>query len=380
MRNSYGDAIKVSLDVSVEETMESRSSKNAWILGISVLIIAFLGVGAGIGLSFLNEKEESLPSISDILGYGDVSLSVSESDIKRDTIKGTVNIDVDIYCHEDLPLCLTPEYLNQKWSATAAISGYDLEWTAYIITQKGEIVGYVIVDWGTPVRVPCWTDYYTGTFYLMNADKEFVDYLALESSYFPEDSDPLGDGCEPGGLIPDKEVYLSGWSLLKGCDCENQQFYMQGQVKVKHVEMGRIEVDYNIPSPMDLCLTAEDLATWTGTMNITGYEPVNGTIEVWQKDELLVVVDVTWTHTEHHKCYWDIYTATFTMNEEWVAIYSNQWPDRAIPLDQDCVGKPIPGKKVILKPVNLYKGCDCENQMFLKIMAHEIRIPRVPNS
>jgi hypothetical protein len=365
--------------------MENQSSKIKWILGISVLFIAFLGVGAGIGISLQNGNEDVIPNISDALGIGDVSLSARESEITRDTEVGTVDINVDIYCYEDLPLCLTIDYIREKWTATAAISGYDLNYTVIIIEQKGETVGYAYVDWGEARRERCWTDYYTGTFYLLNADLEIVDYLPLGSSYFPVDSEPLCDKQVPGGLIPGKEVYLTEWSVLRGCESEDQHFYLGGCVQRKLVEMGRIEVDYNIPDPMDLCLTADDLAEWTGTMNITGYEPVDGTIEVWQKGELLVVVNVEWTHDAHGKCYWDTYTATFTMAEDYVAIYSNQWPNGAIQFgtigpDALDMAEEIPEKEVILKPVNTYKGCDEPNQMFLKIMAHKIRIPRVPNS
>jgi hypothetical protein len=360
--------------------MEIHSSKNMWILGISVFVIAFLGVGVGIGFAFQNEGEDSIPKISDVVGYGDVSLSDSEDDIVRDTEVGTVDIDIIYYCQEDLPLCLTDDYLNQYWSASAAITGYDLVYSIFEIEQKDEIKGYVYVYWGAPVREPCWTDYYTGTFVLLNTNFEMVDYIALESSYFPDGAKPLDEDCED--LIPGKEVNFKGYDRLKGCDCEDQQFNIYELPFNKYVEKGWIEVDYNIPDPMDLCLTAEDLASWTGTMKISGYEAVNGTIEVWQKGELLGIVKVEWTFDHQVPCYHDVYTATFTMEEEYIAIYSNQWPVGADPIDPNCnpCRDTIPDKEVILKPVNLYKGCDCTNQMFLKIMAHEIRIPRVPNS
>ncbi|MFX1396728.1 MAG: hypothetical protein ACFFAS_06750 [Promethearchaeota archaeon] len=357
--------------------MGSHSSKNMWILGISVLVVAFLGVGAGIALTFQNEHEESIPNF---LGNRDVSSSVRETEIKRDTVVGRVDIDIDYYCNEDLPLCLTDDYLNQYWSASAEITGYDLMWTIFAIYQKGELKGYVYIDWGTPRREPCWTDYYTGTFYLLNTSFYLVDYIALESSYFPDGAEPLDDNC--GDLIPDKEVYFYGKSRLKGCDCDDQKFDMIEDTITKLVEKGWISVYYNIPDPMDLCLTDDDLAQWTGTMYICGYEAVNGTIEIWQKGELLGIVNVEWTLQYQVPCYYDVYTATFTMEEDYIAIYSNQWPAGAIPVDPDCDPNcdTIPGKKVILKPVNLYKGCDCKNQMFLKIMAHEICILRVPNS
>ncbi len=374
-RNSYGDAIQVSLDVSDEETIESCSSKSAWILAVSILVVAFLGVGAGIGLSFLNGSDEP---ISKNVVCGDVSLSDRECDIVRDTVVGTVDIDIDIYCNEDLPLCLTADYLNEKWSATAAISGYHINWTVLVITQKNELKGYIYIYWGEPVREPCWTDYYTGYFVLLDVNQQVVDYIALDSSYWPDGAEPLCS-CD-SELIPDKEVYLTKISLLRGCVCEDQHFYLNGETTTKLVEKGWICVDYNIPDPMDLCLTADDLAEWSGTMYISGYDPVDGTIEVWQKGELLGIVNVEWTFVEQVPCYYDVYTATFTMDEDYIAIYSNQWPDGAIPYDPDCTCCTIPGKEVILKPVNLYKGCDCENQMFLKIMAHEIRITRVPNS
>ncbi|MFX1239124.1 MAG: hypothetical protein ACFE8P_15580 [Promethearchaeota archaeon] len=335
-----------------------------------------MGVGAGFGVSFLLKNDSITPILSLNPVYGDVSLSERKPCIIRDTIEGSIYIDIDIPS-DDLPLCLTEDYINENWNFYAEVSGYDLENTLIRFIQKGEMWIWIWVTWNITHSDPCGKDYYNATF-IIN------EFYILKPYGFGSNRWP--DGAEPliptnSEFIPGKEIYINETHYLKGCNDPLQHFTLEGKSTVKNTEKGWIIVDYNIPDPLDLCITSEDLEDWNATIWVLGYHPINGSIEIWQKDEYLgkVLVDWYWNPEYSKKCHYNVYTATFTMEEgvDYITLYSNQWPDGAIP---DSYEDTIPGKDVILCPVNLYKGCDEKEQMFLKIMAHEIRIPGVPNS
>ena len=368
----------IKIDVSREETIEIHSNNTKWILGISIFMVALFGVGAGLGLPLILEHDDPEAIFSFDPRIGDVSLAENETEIAKDTPVGKVDIIIDYDNCNDLPLCLTTEYMNKKWSASAEITGYDLVCGWVEIKQKGVILGYAEIDWGIPCREPCWTDDYWGTFTcLYDAQGVIVDHISLGSNRWPADAMPIVP--TESDFIPGKKVKLTAESLLKGCDDWCQHFTIKECTRSKNTVEGSISVVYDLPIN-DLCLTQADLDLWTGTMEITGYDPVNGTIEIWQKDELLTTIKVEWVFNRHERCYTDYYDAVFTMDESYVALYSNQWPCGADPvcdsIDPRC--DPIPEKELIFKPQNLYKGCTEEEQMFLLIMAHEIHAPESP--
>jgi len=365
-------------DVSREETIEIHSNTTMWILGISIFMVALFGVGACLGLPLMLENDETEAIFSFDPRNGDVSLAENEDDIVKDTPEGIVKIIIDYDNCNDLPLCLTTEYMNDKWSANAEITGYDLVCSWVEIKQKGEILGYAEIDWGLPCREPCWTDYYWGTFVaLYDAQGNPIDHIALGSNKWPQGAEPLITPRDPL-RIPGKKVKLTAESLLKGCEDICQHFTIKECTRCKDTVEGSISVTYDLPIN-DLCLTQADLDLWTGSMEITGYEPIDGSIEIWQKGELLTTINVAWVFDRHEICYTDYYHAVFTMDDAWVALYSNQWPAGADPVCDE-VGDTIPDKELIFKPQNKYQGCTDEEQQFLLIVAHEIHAPGVPNS
>ncbi|MFX1411960.1 MAG: hypothetical protein ACFFA6_16560 [Promethearchaeota archaeon] len=173
--------------------------------------------------------------------------------------------------------------------------------------------------------------------------------------------------------IAGNDPYLSGYNPIvsvaqKGCCCMDT---VKGEIKI---------YDYNLPEVLPLCLTQEDLLNYYVTVEVTGgYEPIGGSITLYQKCVEKGVIDVVWTNADPDvtSCveYW---TATFVLEGE-IILDSNQWPDGADPIYPEY--DTIPGKCVCLSYTTLWQGCIEEKQQFELIRIHQYDcIKKNPNS
>ncbi|MFX1321123.1 MAG: hypothetical protein ACFFAQ_05700 [Promethearchaeota archaeon] len=159
------------------------------------------------------------------------------------------------------------------------------------------------------------------------------------------------------------DPYLSGYNPIvsvaqEGCCCMNTE---KGEINI---------VAYNLPEVLPLCLTQDDLLGYYVTVAVTGgYEPIGGSITLYQKFENKGTIDIVWTNADPDvvSCveYW---TATLVLNGE-IILESNQWPDGAIPVYPEY--DTIPGKCVCLDWTTLWQGCIEEKQQFELIQIHQ---------
>lgn len=146
-------------------------------------------------------------------------------------------------------------------------------------------------------------------------------------------------------------------------------------------EKGSIVIyDYYLPDVLPLCITQEVLSNYYVVVAVTGgYEPIDGSITLYQKGELKGVIDVDWTYRGHEPCYTDYWVATFVLPDgvDSIELESNQWPDGAKPLFPEyCT---IPGKKVCLDIDTLWQGCTLEEkQRFELIQIHQLVLNKSP--
>ncbi|RLI54817.1 MAG: hypothetical protein DRP09_11785 [Candidatus Thorarchaeota archaeon] len=127
-------------------------------------------------------------------------------------------------------------------------------------------------------------------------------------------------------------------------------------------EQGWIEIDrYNIPDELALCIDSEYLAQWYVDVWVYGgYKPwtTGSYIEVYQKGEMVGVINVSWTWVEKGECcVYDRWEATFWLDDP-ICLESNQYPDVA----PWCIDWPdgqdtIPGKEVYMRAYTFWTGC-----------------------
>jgi hypothetical protein len=154
----------------------------------------------------------------------------------------------------------------------------------------------------------------------------------------------------------------------------------QSDCCVMDTEQGTIEYHCgNLPEVLPLCITQADLDSWYVCLKVVGgYEPVCGSIELYQKGAYVATVIIDWWNWDSGPC-WEYWRADFSLPDgvDMIKLDSNQWPAGATP----CVDNPtIPGKEVRLITNTLWKGCDQREQMFTLIQTHKSDVFRVPNS
>lgn len=150
---------------------------------------------------------------------------------------------------------------------------------------------------------------------------------------------------------------------LKQLEDDLTEFVAEYGCETFDTEKGTIEiVDYYVDDVLPLCLTQDVLDNYWLTVKVKGkYVPEDGTITLIQKGEYMGTIDIDWIYRGHEECYYDYWTAKFTLTDGPIELASNQWPDGAKPLE-DCVT--IPGKEVIASWCTLWKGCEDRNQKF----------------
>lgn len=175
--------------------------------------------------------------------------------------------------------------------------------------------------------------------------------------------------------IAGTDPYLSGYNPIvsvaqKGCCCMDT---LPGEIVID---------SYNLPEVLPLCLTQEILDNYYLTVNVTGgYEPIGGSITLYQKFAKVGEIDVIWTNADPEvtSCL-EVWTATLVLTDGPIILESNQWPAGAEPLFPEY--ETIPGKRVCVSYESLWQGCNLEEkQRFELIQIHQhVCIKIVPNS
>jgi hypothetical protein len=158
-----------------------------------------------------------------------------------DTEQGTIEIvEQDSVLPTELPLCLTQDVLDNYYVTVKVFGGYEplngssLCGSYITLTQKNEYVGKIYVEWtlvGHDDCSPCghYYDYWKATFVLPNDTP-----IELDSNKWPAGADPVCEDCiGADDTIPDKEVYVSYYTLWCGCCQRCQRFELiQTQKKI----------------------------------------------------------------------------------------------------------------------------------------------------
>jgi hypothetical protein len=137
-------------------------------------------------------------------------------------------------------------------------------------------------------------------------------------------------------------------------------------------------LDGYIDYPLPLCLTAEEISDWWYTVEVYGgYHPECGSIEVWQKGEVVGILYIDWTEVIPEECCTPgVWMATFHLGEDvrCIDLDSNQYPL----LDENCrviaCSETIPGKEVCFAGYSCWAGCTQESQRFMIISTHAISV------
>ncbi|MFW9806696.1 MAG: hypothetical protein ACFFFK_08210 [Candidatus Thorarchaeota archaeon] len=139
-------------------------------------------------------------------------------------------------------------------------------------------------------------------------------------------------------------------------------------------EQGSIDITASeLPDVLPLCIDNDYLANWyVEVLSYGGYEPHDGYIVVWQKDEIKGTIYVQWTFSRDGECCaYDYWIASFYTDDK-ICLESNQYPDVApwilgVPDGQQM----IPGKEVYFCITTYWTGCiPGGDQDFTIIPAH----------
>lgn len=133
---------------------------------------------------------------------------------------------------------------------------------------------------------------------------------------------------------------------------------------------GTIDFDgMALPEVFPLCIDNEWLGDYWIALTVTGgYEPHDGFIKVYQKDEKVGKIWIQWElmNPEATCCEEKIWNATFCVCEP-ICLDSNQYPDVGEDWNLWAQYPEIPGKDVDLKIVTFWQGCCLPDQAFVII-------------
>lgn len=124
-------------------------------------------------------------------------------------------------------------------------------------------------------------------------------------------------------------------------------------------QAGSITVlDYYIPEVMPLCLTQAELDTWfVDLLVIGGYDLICGSIDVYQKGDLVGTIYLDWYSEHGEMCCMEYWYITFYGGD--ICLDSNQYPEVYAPFDLAAPFDTIPGKEVTFDLSTCWCGC-CE--------------------
>ena len=282
------------------------------------------------------EDENSEMFISDFesldvatgLGQGDVLVAESCDWPCLDVEAGSISL-YDGYFPDTLPICVTNDWLADKYVTVAVYGGYvPIDGQIMLNQPKTGKGGAINIIWGPAedCGCPCGAVLYTASF---SVDEPIV----LDSNHLPA-------VCVPGCAIVDgpdelgKRVCACVCTLWTGCDSQDQQFWVGGCVPCLDVEPGMIVLsDVNFPDTLPVCVTNEWLADKSITLCVYGgYEPIDGEITLDQvKTGKGGDIDITWTEMPSDcPCGGTIWVATFSVVAP-IVLDSNHVPDINIP-------------------------------------------------
>ncbi|MFX1243132.1 MAG: hypothetical protein ACFFA7_17950 [Promethearchaeota archaeon] len=147
---------------------------------------------------------------------------------------------------------------------------------------------------------------------------------------------------------------------------------------VMDTEQGSIEiVEINWPVILPLYIDQDFLDNFWTTVAVTGgYEPISGSIDLYQDEVWKGQIEIMWMYIAHEPGYTDYWTANFVLPKgvDSIELDSNQWPDEAIPLYPEYDN--IPGQSVLLDWEGLWQGGHEETQCFELIQVHDMIISK----
>jgi hypothetical protein len=192
------------------------------------------------GIPMFEESNNNLFGVNSSRGENnDVHIAQNCEIAGLDTEAGSIEYE-DHYIDDPIPLCLTPEEVEDWWMVVKVIGGYELVSGNLEIWQKGSKVynpcytgpGAMYLGWDLATAEDV-TDQYSGPgacccirYYNLSLDPYLCNnWGCIESNQYP----PECAGCDVippqgCGTIPGKDVTLKIWTTWQGCDQECQQF------------------------------------------------------------------------------------------------------------------------------------------------------------
>jgi len=126
------------------------------------------------------------------------------------TVKGSIDI-TGSNLPSELPLCIDNAYLANWWVEVLSYGGYEPHDGYIVVWQKGEIKGYINVQWTYDRDGQCCAyDYWIATFHTDNM-------ICLESNQYPDVAPWIIEVPDGQQMIPGKEVYFCITTYWTGC-------------------------------------------------------------------------------------------------------------------------------------------------------------------
>ncbi len=175
----------------------------------------------------INEKKiESQNDVQISSGKGPLPFSMDSDTIipisecghmVKDTVPGMI-LYVNDTIDDPLPLCLTNDIVA-NWTMTFYVYGGYEPWDGVVaVTQKGELVGFLYLNWHEIPGAMCCYSWWVAHFILM-------DDICLDSNQYPYVDSYFWLCCDYNDTIPDKEVNLFFYINWTGCiSGANQDF------------------------------------------------------------------------------------------------------------------------------------------------------------
>ncbi|TFF85769.1 MAG: hypothetical protein EU518_00535 [Promethearchaeota archaeon] len=315
--------------------------------------------------------------VADGFRLNDVSVAEECDWFDADVEAGLITV-CDGYFPDTLPVCITNDWLADKWVTLCVYGGYEpLDGWMDLHQMKTGKDGSINIEWTSETTdCPCGAVLWTAHF-------SVDDPIVLDSNHMPVVC--IG-GCE----IPDGPEDLDKWvcasitTLWQGCGDADQQFCVTGCVPGLDVEAGIIKLcDYNFPDELPICLTNEWLADKYMDLCIYGgYNFEEGVLHLVQEKtglegDLMMHAE---TYGTNCPCGAECVHITFTTVGEYIVFESNKLPEIDIPgFSAGGLADGDLNKWVSLSADMLWSGCDGEDQEFMLISAHKV-MSRNPNS
>jgi hypothetical protein len=332
------------------------------------------------------EEKISEASVSDFIssevaagmGQDDVSVAESCDWMCLDVDPGCICV-YDGYFPDTLPVCITNDWLEDKWVTLCVYGGYEPQCGMITLSQcKTGKSGVIFIEWTEedPTGCPCGAELWTATFWV-------EEPIVLDSNHVP-------DVCIPGCEVVDGPADLDKWvcacicTQWCGCCEPEQQFCVSGCICDLDVEAGSICLcDVNFPDSLPVCITDEWLEGKYITLCVYGgYDPIWGKIYLDQEKTGLsgtLIMHGTPIATGC-PCGAEMWMVTFTTEGGVPIVFeSNNLPEICYP-GFEASGPDSLDKEVCLTADMCWEGCCEADQQFLIIPAHKSFVPESPNS